>query len=94
MRPDTIAPRSDVGTVRAMAVYLCHEQPDLYEHEASVVDAEPGRVVLDRSALHPGGGGQVSDVGWLDHAGGTVAIVGIEIGRRRRSGTCSPTPSS
>ena len=61
-----------------MAVYLCHEQPDLYEHEASVVDAEPGRVVLDRSALHPGGGGQVSDIGWLDHAGGTVAIVGIE----------------
>ena len=61
-----------------MAVYLCHEQPELYEHEASVVDAEPGRVVLDRSALHPGGGGQVSDVGWLDHAGGTVAIVGVE----------------
>ena len=62
-----------------MAVYLCHEQPELYEHGASVVDAEPGRVVLDRSALHPGGGGQVSDVGWLDHAGGTVAIVGVEI---------------
>jgi misacylated tRNA(Ala) deacylase len=61
-----------------MAVYLCHEEPDLYEHEASVVDAAPGRVVLDRSALHPGGGGQVSDVGWVDHAGGTVAIVGIE----------------
>ena len=61
-----------------MAVYLCHEQPDLYEHEATVVDAAPGRVVLDRSAFHPGGGGQVSDTGWLDHAGGTVAVAGIE----------------
>ena len=61
-----------------MAVYLCHEFPDLYEHDAVVVDAVPGRVVLDRSALHPGGGGQVSDVGWLDHAGGTAAIIGIE----------------
>ena len=61
-----------------MAVYLCHELPDLYEHDAVIVDAAPGRVVLDRSALHPGGGGQVSDVGWLDHAGGTAAIIAIE----------------
>jgi misacylated tRNA(Ala) deacylase len=61
-----------------MAVYLCHEFPDLYEHEANVVDARPGRVVLDRSAFHPGGGGQVSDVGWLELAGGTVPVTGIE----------------
>jgi misacylated tRNA(Ala) deacylase len=61
-----------------MAVYLCHEFPDLYEHEATVVDARPGRVVLDRSAFHPGGGGQVSDVGWLEHPGGVVAVTGIE----------------
>ena len=67
-----------------MAVYLCHEFPDLYEHEATVVDAAPGRVVLDRSALHPGGGGQVSDVGWLDHAGGTVADHRHRDRRRRR----------
>ncbi len=61
-----------------MAVYLCHEFPDLYEHEATVVDAGPGRVVLDRSAFHPGGGGQVSDIGWLEHPGGDVAVTGIE----------------
>jgi misacylated tRNA(Ala) deacylase len=61
-----------------MAVYLCHEFPDLYEHEAMVVAAAPGRVVLDRSALHPGGGGQVSDVGWLEYAGGVVPITGVE----------------
>lgn len=61
-----------------MAIYLCHEHPDLYEHEASVVDAQPGRVRLDRSAFHPGGGGQVSDVGSLEHAGGTVAVTALE----------------
>jgi misacylated tRNA(Ala) deacylase len=61
-----------------MAVYLCHEQPDLHEHEAAVLAAEPGRVLLDRSALHPGGGGQVSDTGWLEHAGGVVAITGVD----------------
>ncbi len=67
-------------TVRStvMAVYLCHEFPDLYEHDAVVLDARPGRVVLDRSALHPGGGGQVSDVGWLEHGGGVVPILGVE----------------
>lgn len=61
-----------------MAVYLCHEQPDLYEHDATVVDAAPGRVLLDRSAFHPGGGGQVSDTGSIEHGGGVVPVVGIE----------------
>jgi misacylated tRNA(Ala) deacylase len=61
-----------------MAVYLCHEFPDLYEHEATIIDAAPGRVVLDRSAFHPGGGGQVSDTGWLDHAAGTVDVTGVD----------------
>jgi misacylated tRNA(Ala) deacylase len=61
-----------------MAVYLCHEQPDLFEHEATVLAATPGRVRLDRSAFHPGGGGQVSDVGSLEHAGGRVDVVGVE----------------
>ena len=34
--------------------------------------------MLDRSAFHPGGGGQVSDTGWLDHAAGTVDVTGID----------------
>jgi len=62
-----------------MAVYLCHEQPDLYEHEARVTDAAPGRVLLDRSAFHPGGGGQVSDTGWLEHGGGVTPVVGVDV---------------
>lgn len=67
-----------MATVTVMAVYLCHEQPDLHEHEAVVLAAGPGRVLLDRSALHPGGGGQVSDTGWIEHGGGVVPIAGIE----------------
>lgn len=63
----------------AMAIYLCHEQPDLYEHEANVVDARPGAVALDRSAFHPGGGGQVSDVGAIEWSGGRASVTHIEI---------------
>jgi misacylated tRNA(Ala) deacylase len=61
-----------------MAVYLCHERPDLYEHDAVVIDSRPGRVLLDRSAFHPGGGGQVSDTGWIEHSGGVLAVTGVE----------------
>ena len=60
-----------------MAVYLCHERPDLLEHEADIVDVRPGAVVLSRSALHPGGGGQVSDAGTLDSALGAFGITGV-----------------
>lgn len=63
-----------------MAVYLCHEQPDLHEHEARVLDAAPGRVLLDRSAFHPGGGGQVSDAGWIEHGGGVVPVTAVDDG--------------
>ncbi len=60
-----------------MSVYLCHEQPDLYDVETEVLEARPGAVLLARSPLHPGGGGQVSDVGKLDHAKGIATITGI-----------------
>ena len=62
-----------------MADYLCHDEPDLHCFDARVIAARPGAVVLDRSALHPGGGGQPSDLGLLTHAGGTARIVGVSI---------------
>ena len=62
-----------------MAIYLCHEQPDLYEHDATVVDARPGAVLLSRSAFHPGGGGQVSDIGSITGVAGPVAVSHIEV---------------
>ena len=62
-----------------MAVYLCHERPDLYDHDAVVVDSRPGAVVLDRSAFHPGGGGQVSDVGAVVDAAGRHEVTHVEV---------------
>ena len=62
-----------------MAIYLCHDEPDLAVHEATVIDARPGAIALSRSAFHPGGGGQVCDVGTIEWAGGTLAVRGIEV---------------
>ncbi len=62
-----------------MAIYLCHDQPDLYVHEAEVVDARPGAVALTRSAFHPGGGGQVGDIGRITWAGGSVSVTHVEL---------------
>mgnify|MGYP001821048361 CR=1 FL=1 len=62
-----------------MAVYLCHEAPELYEHEAVVIDARPGAVVLSRTAFHPGGGGQVSDIGTIETATGRVSVTHVEV---------------
>jgi misacylated tRNA(Ala) deacylase len=62
-----------------MVIYLCHEQPDLYVHEATVVGSRPGAVALSRSAFHPGGGGQVSDIGTIEWQGGSSSVTGIEV---------------
>ncbi|MET0660011.1 MAG: alanyl-tRNA editing protein [Steroidobacteraceae bacterium] len=60
-----------------MSVYLCHEQPDLFDFNARVVAARPGAVLLDRSALHPGGGGQVSDRASAVVGGEPFEITGV-----------------
>jgi len=62
-----------------MAIYLCHEQPDLSEHDAVVTDGRPGAVVLSRSAFHPGGGGQVGDLGVIEFDGGSIAVTHVEV---------------
>jgi misacylated tRNA(Ala) deacylase len=62
-----------------MAIYLCHDEPDLTVHQTTVIDARPGAVALSRSAFHPGGGGQVCDIGTIESAGGTLGIRGIEV---------------
>lgn len=63
----------------SMAIYLCHTEPDLYVHDAEVVDARPGAVALSRSAFHPGGGGQVSDVGTIEWTNGSAVVTHVEI---------------
>jgi misacylated tRNA(Ala) deacylase len=61
-----------------MAVYLCHAEPELYVHDAEVIDTRPGAVALSRSAFHPGGGGQVSDIGTIEWSAGQAAVTHIE----------------
>jgi misacylated tRNA(Ala) deacylase len=61
-----------------VSVYLCHLEPELFDFGAEVTAARPGRVLLSRSALHPGGGGQVSDTAVLEHRHGTARITGVQ----------------
>jgi misacylated tRNA(Ala) deacylase len=66
-----------------MSIYLCHERPDLLHFETEIVDSRPGAVVLAKSALHPGGGGQVSDRARLMHRDGEAQIVDVSLERGR-----------
>ena len=60
-----------------MTRYLCHDQPDLFDFEAVVLDSRPGAVVLSRSAFYPGGGGQLSDRGVLEARDGPLEVSGF-----------------
>ena len=70
-----------------------HEAPDLLEFEASVLDAEPGRVRLSHSSFYPGGGGQPADRGILRWAGGEVRVERIEADGDARLARCWRSPS-
>jgi misacylated tRNA(Ala) deacylase len=54
-----------------------HEQPDVFEVEAAVLDARPGRVALARSPFYPGGGGQPPDRGLIRWAGGEATVTDL-----------------
>lgn len=61
-----------------MSRYLCHEEPELFEFEAEVIDGRPGAVLLDRTAFYPGGGGQLPDRGQLRWEGQEFPVTAIE----------------
>jgi misacylated tRNA(Ala) deacylase len=48
-----------------MTELLYYEDAYLREFDATVTAVDGNRVVLDRTAFYPGGGGQPSDEGWL-----------------------------
>jgi misacylated tRNA(Ala) deacylase len=54
--------------------YFCQDHPDVLELEASILDARPGAVLLDRSPFFPGGGGQLADRGEIEWAGGCLHV--------------------
>ena len=62
-----------------MTVYGYHEQPDVLEFETEVIDTRPGAIVLERSLLHPGGGGQVSDRALLRFGSDSIEIVDVSL---------------
>ena len=62
-----------------MADYLYHREPDTLVFETEIVDSRPGAVLLERSYLHPGGGGQVSDRALLRHAKGSLNVTSVAV---------------
>lgn len=60
-----------------MAIYGYHEHPDVLQFDTAVVGGEPGRIMLARSFLHPGGGGQVSDQARVRFREGEARIVDV-----------------
>jgi misacylated tRNA(Ala) deacylase len=60
-----------------MARYFCHEYPESLRLETTVLDAVPGRVLLQRTPFYPGGGGQLPDRGTLHWQNGKVEVSGF-----------------
>lgn len=59
---------------------LEHDDQTLREWDATVLDASPEGIVLDRSAFYPGGGGQPPDHGILLWGGVQTRVVGARQG--------------
>lgn len=62
-----------------MAIYLCHTEPDLYVHDADVLAVRRGAVAISTSAFHPGGGGQVGDIGSIEWSTGAAAVTHVVV---------------
>jgi misacylated tRNA(Ala) deacylase len=62
-----------------MTVLIYHTDSYVRDFEAVVtaVDAEGGRVALDRTAFYPGGGGQPCDLGSMALGGATAAVTRV-----------------
>ncbi len=57
-----------------MAEKLYYSNPYLQEFEATIIDVKGDRIILDRTAFYPGGGGQSADLGTI--GGNNITEVG------------------
>ena len=62
-----------------MPIYECHIEPDRRQFTTEIIEARAGAVVLARSWLHPGGGGQPCDRARLESVAGFFAVTGVEV---------------
>lgn len=62
-----------------MSIYYCHEHPDCHDLTTTVTHIRPDAVAVEISPFHPGGGGQVSDRGWMVAPTTEVGVRGIEV---------------
>lgn len=61
-----------------MTKLLYFDDPYQKEFRATVLKSGQARVVLDQTALYPGGGGQPADHGWLTFGGDRVRVAGAK----------------
>jgi misacylated tRNA(Ala) deacylase len=61
---------------------FCQDQPDICELTATIIDARPGAVLVDRHPFFPGGGGQLADRGTLLANDRELTIAGITLDER------------
>ena len=61
-----------------MTIALYYQDAYLREFEAQVLRVEADRVLLDRTAYYPGGGGQPSDRGLLKSDAGTAGVIEVK----------------
>ncbi len=57
---------------------LYYKEPAVQKFEAEVVHVEEGKVILNKSAFYPEGGGQLSDEGWLKHGDEIIEVDYVE----------------
>jgi misacylated tRNA(Ala) deacylase len=72
----TISRKGEEGMPGTALLYL--DDSYLKNFDARVVEVQDQNVVLDRTALFPRGGGQMSDQGWLNIAGRRYPVINVE----------------